>query len=1225
MSEGAGEGRRPSHAPGAPSATLRSPRDRTGPPSSDAADEVCPYQGLVPFSADRSEFFFGRAQAIRNLLDRLAPRLAERGCILLVSGSSGVGKSSLLRAGLMPALAKGMLPVAGSQQWPRLLITPTARPLQTLAEAWTQAYGGDVDTARRRLRDDPRGAAAEAADARGRAVLVVDQFEELFTLVGDEAERQAFVAALHALAAGPTRAGVVIGVRADHWDRCAAYPQFAESIQDGQVIVEPMTESDLRLAITGPAAAADLEIEPGLVETILGDLRAGGTAGDRYEAGALPLLSQALRNLWHRREDGRLTVRGYEESGRVRDSVRRTADEVLDGLTAEERKTALKLFRRMTVIAPGGRMARRRATLAELCAAASADTAERRGRVEALLSAFADRRLITLHEDIVEIAHDALLTAWPALRQWLEPDLTAQTVYDRLIEDAALWAEHHRDPAFLYRGARLLSVDDSRPRWERDPDSFPPPGPTVEAFVAASTREARRAGRRRRLVTGGLAALSALAVTAAVAAVDAAADAERQRGLAVSRQLAAQSEVAADPVASALLAAAAWRIAPTAEARYQLLAAAVRTGRGGLVGHASAVRSLAFGPGGTMLATGGGDGTVRLWDMASRRQLGAPITPPRQECGTSPVRVDVSPDGRVVASACLATVRFWDVATRRQLGAPIVAQDVVSAIAFAPDGRSLAVGSLKGTVRLWDVAARRPLGDAMGRADRRPGGASALNAVVFSPDGKVLATAGADDAARLWDTATGEQIGPSLTGHDGDVTDVAFAPDGGTLATAGADGTVRLWDPKTGRQVGAAVKNPSGSWPFYGVAFSPDGSRLATAGGDGRTRLWDTADRRQVGEALGDGRSPVLRVAFSPGGLLVAAGDDGVVRVGDPTVHRQIGAAMPAMSAVALSPDGRLLATGGPDEDDPSVRIWDTAARRPVGPPLKPGGGRSDGADAVVHDMAFARDGRTLVTATADTVRVWDAARGRETAPPIVMDKGGVARLSPDGRLLAVQQGGAVSIWDVPGRRRTGSAIRVPGHTDVVWAMAFSPDGRTLAVAGLDRTVRLFDVPARRQIGGPLPVTVGGMFTDLEFSPDGRRLAVAAADDTVRLFDTAGRRPVGAALTGHTGAVTALAFGPDGRTLLTGSTDRTVRHWDLPTSRQIGSPLTGHERMITGIAHAPTGATAATVSDDGTARLWNVALPADPAAAACAAAGRSLTRAEWERYAPQEEFRRICR
>ena len=288
------------------------------PPGGDR-DETCPYQGLAPFGAETAELFFGRARSTRDLAGRLASRLAETGSVLLVSGSSGVGKSSLLRAGLLPALARGALEIPGSRDWPRLLLTPAADPFRELADAWARELGGRAETLEPLLRDDPRA----ALPGQGRLVLVVDQFEELFTLVTDEHERQAFVRALHALTEGPGGAGVVIGVRADYWDRCAAYPQFAEAIQDGQVIVEPMTESDLRLAVTGPAAAVGLGIEPGLLDTILGDLRADWSAGDRYEAAALPLLSQALRNTWVRRAEGRLTVRRKSVSAVLRSSAGR--------------------------------------------------------------------------------------------------------------------------------------------------------------------------------------------------------------------------------------------------------------------------------------------------------------------------------------------------------------------------------------------------------------------------------------------------------------------------------------------------------------------------------------------------------------------------------------------------------------------------------------------------------------------------------------------------------------------------------------------------------------------------------------------------------------------------------------------------------------------------------------------------------------------------------------
>jgi len=1219
------------------------PRDGDTQAPSGGAD-VCPYQGLAPFEADRTGLFFGRTQATRNLLDRLGPRLRERGTILLVSGASGVGKSSLLRAGLMPALAEGTPPLTGSARWPRLLMTPTARPLRALAEEWVRAFGGQAEAVHERLRDDPRRFLAEAHGSGSpdrRFVLVADQFEELFTLVTDERERQAFVGALHAMAEGPHRAGVVIGVRADYWDRCAAYPQFAEAIQDGQVIVEPMTESDLRLAVTGPAAAVGLGIEPGLVELVLSELGEGRTAGGRYEAGALPLLSQALLNTWDRRENGRLTVRGYEESGGVRDSVQRTADEVLAQLRPEDRRTALRVFRRLTVIAAGGRAARRRATLTELHAAAAAHSPEERTRVEALLSAFAGRRLLTLHEHGVEIAHDALLTSWPALRQWLEPDLTAQAVYDRLVEDAGRWAENHRDPAFLYRGARLLSVEDARPRWDRDPDSFPPPGATVTGFVTASAGAARRTRRRRRLVMAGLATLSVIALIAAAAAVDAANSADRQRGLAVSRQLAAQSEITDDPATAALLAVAAWRIAPTAEARHRMLDAAARPDRAVLPGNGTYATDpeLAVSRDGSIFATGRGDtGAVQLWDTATRRRLGGPIAAPKAGCGAS-FDVTFSPDGKSLAVACDMTVRLWDVSTRRAAGPPLDTSDpdellgFVQAMAFSPDGRTLATSTYEGTTRLWDMATRRQVGDTLGTPDTKTGG-KAIRVVAFTLDGRHLLTGGADDTVRLWDTAGRHRAAGRFTGHSGDIDDFSISPDGTILATASKDGTARLWNIAARKQVGRALRG-SGDHPgFVGLAFSPDGTRLATAGDDGFIRLWATTDHRQVGPVLNDQRLPLRGLRYgADGGTLMANGEDATVWFWDPEVHRQVGSAMPALSAAVFSPDGKTVAAPGPGagapgtrDADRAVRLWDVATQRQIGDRLRPAGppsGRN-----TVYELRFGSGGRTLTTtSSAGDLWLWDTATHRQIAPPVRSDADGWnVELSPGGRLLAFQTGGSIGFWDVAARREIGPRITIRGHSDWLESMAFSPDATILATAGKDRAVRFFDVASHRQVGRELPDAVeGGVLDQLAFSPDGGTLATTPGNGIVRLWDVADRRESGAALTGHTGTVSAIAFSPDGRSLVTGAEDSTARLWDLRTRRQIGPSLTVHTGWVTAVAYSPDGRTVASVGTDAKLRLWNVAVPADPAATTCANVGRSLTRDEWKRYIPEEPFQRICR
>jgi WD40 repeat protein len=336
---------------------------------------------------------------------------------------------------------------------------------------------------------------------------------------------------------------------------------------------------------------------------------------------------------------------------------------------------------------------------------------------------------------------------------------------------------------------------------------------------------------------------------------------------------------------------------------------------------------------------------------------------------------------------------------------------------------------------------------------------------------------------------------------------------------------------------------------------------------------------------------------------------------------------MPALSDVVFSPKGRTLAAAGPrvevgsSEADRAVRFWDVATQRPAGRYLR----SADGPASHVYAMRFSADGRTLTTASTDgTVRLWSTATQRQIGTPVYANRDDWrVTISPDGRLLAFQHGQSIGFWDVAGRRETGPRITVPGR--FISAVAFSPDGRTVAVADDDRAVRLFDVASRRRTGAPLPAATDGADPDdLAFSPDGRTLATTAGNGTVRLWDVARHRPIGAALTGHTDTVLAITFSPDGTTLATGSADDTLRLWDLRTHRQIGPSLTGHTGSIAGVAYSPDGRTIATVGNDRTARLWNVGLPADPAAAVCADVGRSLSRAEWERYVPDEKFLRTC-
>ena len=936
----------------------------------------CPYLGLVPFEEQDARLFYGRGELAVQLVRRLSERLDGTG-ILLVTGESGSGKSSLLRAGLMPRLAAGALG-PGSQRWPRRVIRPTGSPLRELAMQLADVAGADPVSVYRSLSAAPgevsmlieqavrtatgrggqpgAGMPADAAAAGSpRLVLVVDQFEEVFTAEasdGGHGECEAFIAALHAAAtipAGPwglPAALVVAAVRADCLGRLIAHPALKAALDAGPFTVGPMSEAELRLAVTGPAAEAGLVVEPALVEAVIAELR--GEAGGGMGSGVLPLMSQAMAATWERREGNELTLRGYRRAGGVADAVNRGAQAAYDTLTRLQQDAARLVFTQLTVITPDGRLGRRRCRRADLSSRGPQMAAD----VAAVIGVFSARRLLVLGEDSVEIAHDALLQAWKQLRDWLGDDQFDRVLYSQVSTDAAAWDGHSRDPAYLYRPGRLAAIDAAAARWQGAPIRYPPLPATSEAFLGAAHHAARYATRRRRGVIAGLLALTVIAISAAGLAVrDAAnasrqaANASRQHAIALSRQLAANS-LAADstnPLTARRLAVAAWRIFPTDQAGSVLAGLLMeQQQRGILPGNPfnGGVNVVAFSPDGHLLAAAYNDGYVRLWNPVTAQAVGSPL-PADTGPGGSVYGKAFSPDGKLLATGETdGYVQLWNPATGQAVGAPLPADTGptggVNGVAFSPDGKLLASADGDGTVRLWNTATQKA-----------SGGFSGLDGMAFSPDGKLLAAAEADGTVRTWDLVTGQPVGAPLPADPGgSVNGVAFSPDGKLLATAGGDGTVRLWNPVTGQAVGAPLPaDPGGS--VNGVAFSPDGKLLATAGGDGTVRLWNPVTGQAAGAPLpADPGGSVNGVAFSPDGKLLATADgDGYVRLWNPVTGQAAGAPLPAdpggsVNGVAFSPDGKLLASA---DADGTVRTWQmplfadpyAALCADVGPPTK--------------------------------------------------------------------------------------------------------------------------------------------------------------------------------------------------------------------------------------------------------------------------------------------------
>ena len=892
-----------------------SPASEGSAPGGEAAWSGCPYLGLLAFQERDARVFYGRGELAVRLVRRLAERLGEAG-ILLVAGESGAGKSSLLRAGLMPRLASGALG-PGSHRWPRCVVRPTVSPLRELAIQLAEMAGADPVSVYRSLSaapgeapmlvelalrtavgrgSDPRSGAPADAAARAapRLVLAVDQLEELFTAGEDadvgRAEREAFIAVLHAACtfpAGPQKlppALVVAAVRADFLGRLIAYPPLKAALDAGLFTVGPMSEAELRQAVTGPAAEAGLAVEHALVDAVIAELReeAGGGLG----SGVLPLMSQAMAATWEHREGSELTLRAYRRAGGVADAINRSAQAAYNALTSSQKETARLVFTQLAAITPDGRFARRRCSRADLRAPGAHMAAD----IDAVIDVFSAQRLLVLGQNSVEISHDVLLQTWKHLRDWLGDDQLDRALYNQVVTDAQTWETSSRDSSYLYRPGWLATIDAATARWQDAPARYPPLPAASQAFLRAAHHAARRGTRRRRGVIACLAALTLIAIGAAATAVDNAANASRQHAIALSRQLAAESLTIAsgDPWTARRLAAAAWRVFPTDQARSAMTALLIEKQHGGdTVGDPSDpdVKAVAFSPGGNLLATAEADGNVRLWNLTT----GQPVGPP--------LEADIGNTGGVLG------------------------------VTFSPDGKLLASVGADGYVRLWNPATGQAVGAPIS-ADTGPGGS--VNAVAFSPDGKLLATASADGHVQLWNPATRQAVRalPSA-GLGSGVNGVAFSRDGKLLATASADGYVRLWNPATGQAVGAALPADANSdFGVNRVAFSPDGKLLATAGGDGLVELWNLATRQPAGDPIRAGvSSGVNEVAFSPDGKLLATASADGVQLWYPATRQAVGTfvqaetplriAVPRASTnpdfgptwVAFSADGKLLAT----------------------------------------------------------------------------------------------------------------------------------------------------------------------------------------------------------------------------------------------------------------------------------------------------------------------------
>jgi WD40 repeat protein len=1160
--------------------------------------ERCPYPGLAPLQAEHGDRFFGRSRLLERLLDRV-----ERLPLVALFGASGSGKSSLLRAGLLGRIGSDQ---QYRQRWRTMVMTPGEHPLAALADQVAKVSGEDVARVRASLTGDAGVAALDVAlrgvlasgPAGTRALLVVDQFEEVFTVCRDAAERARFLAlVLDAVGStvpagadivdtpdGGRRTSVVLGVRADVLGRLAEHPELVDALGDeAYLLVGPVTAADLREIIVRPAALAGLTVAPDLVATIVADAD--------EQPGSLPLVSHALQETWQHRESARLTLTAYQASGGVRGAIAQTAERVYARFSPTEQAAARRIFPRLTALGEGTEDTRRPIGRAELDGVAEPVV------VTAVVEALADARLVVLDEDTVEVAHEALIRAWPRLHRWLTDDRATLVVHRRLTEATRTWEQLDTDAGALYRGAQLVAAQS----WAQDHpgDLNQSEAAFLRASGALARAEAERDRRRVRLFQRLVAAVSVLLVLALAGGGYALVQRGQARGqevdsLAAALALRSRSVLATDPDLAGLLAVQADHLRPGPETLGAMLSVASAPPRLELNADGSSVSTIAFNADHTRLAAAGVDGSISIWDP----HTGARLSVLRGLSGRA-VSVAFSRDGSLVAASGVAAsgggaILVWD-GRSGQTRQHLTEAQLTSAMSFSGDGTRIAVSSAGGDIVVHDLTdgSRRVLHSS----------SSGVTSVSFSADATLLAAATGSGDPVVWNVATG-QVRTQLTAPH--AYTVAFATTGTVLAASADDKGVYLWD------LAGAAPTRLPDLPLaggYGWSISaPTGDELVVGDEAGQVTLWDFRRRLRIATYADRGRSETETVSISPdGALLASAGFHGSIVVHD-LGHTPFTGFAAQVTDVKVSPDGTLVATAG---DDGAVRLWDRHGDLQA---------TLDGHPDQVAAVAFSPDGALLAAVTRNmTITLWDVRSRTRVVPtlhPSTLGASTDVAFSPSGTTLVVATLG-VRLWDVhdPARPVDRSATV---DSRLTTTFAVTPDGKRLIGSSVGGFLNVWDLGTGKLLSR---IDAGsGALQDIALSPDGTVLATAGDSRVVTLWDAATLRPL-ARLTGHTAPVQVLAFSRDGRTLASAGDDHTVRVWDV-ASRQLTASLTGHTARIRGLAFTPDG-TLISGAEDGRVIAWIL----DARAAAhliCQRVGRDLTPAEWAANLPSEPYQKTC-
>ncbi len=1204
---------------------------------------ACPYRGLSAFQEADAQFYFGR----EAFVEALEQAVTTKKLVAVILGSSGSGKSSAIYAGLLPRLRK-----VGGYQF--ATFRPGTQPFYSLAAALVPLLEPNLSKTDRlteigklaeqlargkevRLSQVIENIKADSTTAQ-QFLLMVDQFEELYTLCSDAGLQKAFIDELLVTVevSKAKRGGlavILLTMRADFMGQALLHRQFADALQEATILMGPMTRQELHTAIEKPAEMQGAGFEPGLVERILDDV------GEK--PGNLPLLEFTLTQLWERQADGWLTHADYEAMGSVEGALAAYADKVYAELDPAEQELTRHALVQLVQPGEGTEDTRRISTHEEL-----GDESWK------LIQYLADKRLVVTGRDAqghetVEVVHEALIQKWGKLREWMNTDRSFRVWQEQLRANLRQWQESGQDEGALLGGVPLLvaenwlnqrSAELSKPeqqfigrgitlREQRTAEQEAQQQRELEAAQKLAESEGRRAEeqakaasrlKKRALLLAGA---SIVAIILAIIAFLAFRTANQQQTLAKEQlQLSSSRELAAgavanlyvDPERSVLLALEALSKADTLEARNALHHALVELRiLNTTIADDTVLYAVAFSPDGTRIATGGFDYSAKIWDTSNHQLLLTLKTNDKDVYD-----VEWSPDGTLLATSGITDVIIWDAVTGKQV------------LTLAGEFVGHTLGNFLGA----------------GRVD-------------FSPDGTRLAVANQDGVPKVWDIITGKSI-LSLAGHTEICWPIKFSPDGTLLATGGHDGQVKIWDAQTGVEL-HSYQDPSAF--VYGVDFSPDGSRLVAVDESGYLTIWELESGNTLLSLANPSTGGFSSAKFLPDGSgIISTGYDGVARIWDAVTGRQLlllaGHASTVMDA-SLSPDGRILATGGVGG---ALKIWDLGPSREVF--------THDVQPAAVGQVAYSPDGQFLAAAATDGfVRIWDRTSNQLvtelSTDPTHPWKDGLA-YGPDGQWLAAGSiDGYWALWEL----KTGKLVALTaGHTNMIPGLTFSPDGQYLATTSFDGTAKIWDITPTLEAGNPpreiltftnhqQPGTTSNWVFDIAFNPDGQWVASVGSDAMVRAWEPLtgrerfilpggegainttsvaispdGKLIAGAQingvirvweidsgkliheLTGHSAGIFDMDFSPDGTLLASASFDQLTKIWDMHSGAELAS-LYGHTSRVMGVAFSLDGTQVATGADDGTVRLYAVKLE-DLVSLARSRLTRGFTKEECQQY-----------